>query len=468
MAVLLASTLLFVSGCFNAFIVVIISYLEKYRGFPWIMIYILSEWISIPLIFIFSLFYMWYYYCRYVEHEQTSSSIAITTHTFNLSFVQYYYYLIFPPMTKRFRISWMILDLRALASSTSYIFCMIAIMYIDSGDFILIQTVVLTVGNIIVGRVLFNEYLNATIIISLVVCIIGVICVCQPSYIFESFLSDDNNGTVDIRPVDTVGFIFALISGLLRVFTAGVCKYSKTSVDMPWLTLFTVSNIIGFFLSTVIFVAIITVMKFILDMPSGDIWYNFDYSGKSKYSYDDTMYGLLILGIGGFTFISAITGTLGWRLGDVGRLGMVINADIPVAYIAQMVLLNEDSNVLTYTGICLVFLSIIMIFYSQSQRDIDSETEEQGYQIISADDDTRLTGNACDSDAFYDLEFILQERNFQLTVPIDTTDSRIVVNHNIDDDSDSSISDCGDNYGAMAIAIGTSNHQDYNSVSICI
>ena len=43
---------------------------------------------------------------------------------------------------------------------------------------------------------------------------------------------------------------------------------------------------------------------------------------------------------------------IGYRLGNIGRLGIISNCDLVFAYIVDVVWLNEEENYVCYIGVC--------------------------------------------------------------------------------------------------------------------
>ena len=119
----------------------------------------------------------------------------------------------------------------------------------------------------------------------------------------------------------------------------------------------------------------------------------------------------------------------------IGKLGIIINADIPVSYLAQSIFLNEETNVFTYIGIVLVFVCVFCIFYAQWKDDndnynnIDNDIEMvdnnqlKDDNIDDVNNNINNTKNNTRDIAFYDWKFGYNERHLELTrMDIDNID----------------------------------------------
>ena len=402
MSYLLPSIILLFYSCVNAFVIVSIDYLEDY-GFPWVMIYIVTEWLTASIIFIFSLCYVAFKY-----HNRYDN---------NINFFKYYYYSIFPPFSPKYKSCWIIIILRAFTWAIAYVAYTIGTEYMNPGDFLLIQTATSTIGNIIIGYLFFNEKFKYKIIwFGLILCIIGVTFVCQPSFIWQYFSND-------YASVTLIGFVICILSGLRRVSTAVIVKYSKTSIseELPWMSFLCLGGIISLIFSTSIFI----IASFFYSNNNSIWWYSYN-----VIKYPDITLSLVSVGILGA--ITAILITVAYRIGDIGKLGVIVNADIPVSYLAQSIFLNEEVDVFTYIGIVLVFVCIFCIFYAQWKEENEhnnnnnemfeenNENIDNRNQLQLEDDNTK--DNTQDI-AFYDWKFGYNERHLeQMRMDIDVMD----------------------------------------------
>ena len=106
-------------------------------------------------------------FCTYAMHAQSKSDMQIQSNV-NYSSENYgflvYLWSVFPPVNKEYSKHWMILIIRSFSGVFCFTGLDIALMYLDSGDTILIQIVLVTLLNLLFGVIFFNEKLNKIII----------------------------------------------------------------------------------------------------------------------------------------------------------------------------------------------------------------------------------------------------------------------------------------------------------------
>ena len=271
-----------------------------------------------------------------------------------------------------------ILFLRGLTGSIAGLFFILSLVYLNTGDAVLIQTVIITIGNVLFGMYFFNETKSKWIFFSMIICIFGLILVCQPSFIFKS----DSSSSVSI-----IGFIFVSMSAICRLGPGILSKYAKR-LKINWFQLSIVAAIMATIVSTIVV---------IIEYAQNDghahgkkrnvIWmwdnYNADYIALSFVC--GCLLGLFVM-----------TYTIAFQFGIVSKLGILLNTDVIFAYILQILILNIIENGITYTGVVIVLTVCAFVFVIQWKESKKKNTKvEYNYQgdressISSSQDDCK-------------------------------------------------------------------------------
>ena len=277
--------------------------------------------------------------------------------TRKINFVSYIF-SIFPSISTTTRKEWTTLILRGVAVSGEIVFYMIALMYIQSGDGMVLRTTFSSFFGIFFGVLLFGEVLTIVIVVCLVVSVGGLILVCQPEFIFSNENSSDE--------ISGIGIVFVLLSATCRTGDRILMRYSG-DINVHWLTMLIIPYSVG-----VIWGIIQLVCMILIDGTSNmsDVWYN--WSPTSGQDYGLTLgvafYGILVT-CNEFFFI------IGYQNGNVGILGLITNFDIPVSYLLEIAILNVVDNGYVYLGAVIVVIAIVIIFWEQNRLSSNDDDE---------------------------------------------------------------------------------------------
>ena len=399
--------LIVVAALTNALMMVFTEYLEDVGG-KWYQAWVAEYWICFILIvwyWILSFAFNYFYYNeKIIDHENTtnatnniynantnysyhsldnnsnSNSNSNTNTNSNVNDSKYtsikhianhnsfleYLVSVFPPTDRKHGIHWTVLTIRSASAVGCFAFSNIALVYLDSGDTILIQIVLVTLLNLFFGIVFFNEKLNKIIIGAVVLCIIGLILVTRPTFIF---------GGSDYSTISTIGFIMVVISALLRGLSTGLLKYTHNGIDLSHDTVIIVSQFIMTFIVSVVYI-------FGVYVSSKQQWYsnvfivydNDNDNGTINDTEKQQFWSFLFVSLGILFFIWILTAVIGFRLGNIGRLGIIQNIEVIFTYLLDAVLLSESQNYLCYIGVVLTLAGCAIVFYEQHQNAIEETT----------------------------------------------------------------------------------------------
>ena len=285
-----------------------------------------------------------------------------------------YLFTVFPPIEEDFRRQWLVLIIRSLAGIGSFAGLDIALLYLDSGDTILIQVVLVTLMNISYSVVVYGEKLNRIIIVAIVVCLVGLLLVTQPSFLF---------GGESYDTVSIIGFVVVFLSSIMRALVTISIKYSNENVEMPHDTMIIVPQILmGLMVTIVYFFGII--------LPWLDWNANvFVIVGDSSSTSDErSLHSFYMVSLGFLFFIWIMAGVIGFRLGDLGRLGIIQNSEVVITYLFDALLLNEDQNFLCYLGVCLTLIGCAMVFYEHHATATRENEQNTNITIDNGSDST--------------------------------------------------------------------------------
>ena len=248
---------------------------------------------------------------------------------------------------------WFVLLFRGVCGVITNILYNVSLAYSEAGDVLLIEFVFTMLTSLLFGWIFFSEKYNSYILISVIICIGGTILVTQPSFIFG------NNSSVDT--MNFYGFIFISLGGIIRGFAQALIKHSFT-LEINWISIVLVPQLIG--CGIMIIVYIIGYFAFEWRLINDKIDNNVNYS-------------LLLLSIGLLGYLWYVFYTLAFRIGDIGRMGILQNCNIVFGYICGF-LINVSNNYVCYIGVVLVLISCVCIFVElRMTRDIDTTENEQ-------------------------------------------------------------------------------------------
>ena len=376
-----SSLIIFAALCKSIF-TVLTQYIESV-GSPWYQILFFTELIYFLLLVLFWVItYTRRYYITFRstkghvhlddESQQLESQSQSQSQSQAQSQLTYFETLVslFPRDKNVGCKAWGLLILRGVYGSGSFMFYVAALAYISSGDDVLIQTVIVTIGNVVFGIILFKESKSRLIIISLIICLIGLVFVCQPSFIFENIntSNNDNDNKESYTPISTIGFIFAILSGICRLGSGLTSKYAKV-YNLNWLVLSLIAGFISVSNAGVVFLIEYYFLFGSSNKDGGGGYWNFD-DNNAGYIAITFAIGLLIC-----LFVACYT--IAFQYGNVSRIGILFNTDIIFAYILQIPILNETENALTYVGVIIVLFVCIVVFVAQWKRSQESKQNRQ-------------------------------------------------------------------------------------------
>ena len=335
----------------------IVSYLET-NGLTWVQMALLAQCTAFPCICIMwvSMFISKYYFIKndndtflYNELPPSENCDVNNDNCNNVypsdSFLEYLF-SIFPKNKK----SWILSISRGFAMAFEDLFCIIALLYVEPGDALLLKTTFSSFSSIFLGIILFGERLTIIIFICGIVSVGGLILICQPQFVF----SNEN----DSDSLSWVGILFVIFASLCTTMDRLILRYSG-DIQVHWLAMIIIPYFISFVYAIVQFLLILLVYYF-KNMDLDEIWYSWS-------PFDDNEYGLtlcivlfgIVVILMEYLFIS------GYQNGDVGILGIIANFSVPTSYALEIILLNQIDNLYTYVGATVVILSIVCIFIEQ-------------------------------------------------------------------------------------------------------
>ena len=296
---------------------------------------------------------------RQTRPRSASNSVSIATsaekdiHDNHDTFLSYLL-SVFPPIDDEHIKHWCVLFVRSVCSLGSFAFLDIALDCLDSGDAMLIQTVLVTLLNFLLGYVVFSERINRIIAFALILCIVGLVLVVQPDFLFSK-TGDADSGT-QYDQISMLGFALIAGAALLRALSTTLVKYTR-DIQLSHTTVVVVPQII---------MSLILVVFYIYGVCSSEADWNaniFYVANGSKSMERLNTFLLVLLGI--LFFVWILTAVIGYRLGNIGRLGIVQNSDIVIAYVIEAWFFNETQNYICYIGVTLTLIGCVVVFYEQ-------------------------------------------------------------------------------------------------------
>ena len=290
--------------------------------------------------------------------------------TLTIANYKLYIFSLFPSKMKNDTIIWKWLCVRSVMGATSWIFYVVALVFLEPGDFILLQTVTITASGIIIGLIHFKEKITISLLISTILLIIGVLLVCQPSIIFGE----------NAQSISILGIIFAILAGIARVLS-GVAIKKLNQFNLHWLAISLPAQFLAALYSLIMFVIMIIFYQLNF-VDENEFWWN--WTNKSDYSNDEiSIYTLLLMSLGFCAFGWVISFTLAYLFGDVSWLSILMNSDVIMTYLMQIWILNQSDNWLVYVGVTLVMIACLFLLgqqYCNQQRD-SSQPDDNSSQI---------------------------------------------------------------------------------------
>ena len=367
---LLAICCLLIAALANVILTILLELAED-LGATWVQTFFFFEWTFFVLTF-----GSWFIYSIYIYYFSALRLEMTPDYTFSE-----YLATLFPQKSSSslYKKQWSVLILRGIFGVSAGACYNISLKYCESGDVILIQTATMSILTIFFGWMYFNESINYLIIVSLILAIVGMILVTQPTFIFGA--NDDSN------TMNSIGLIIILIGGGFRAGLQAILKHTK-NIQIKTETAILVPKMIT---------APFALVCYAIGML---IW---DWELITSYN-DNIWNNLILISVGAMWFLWAAMVTVGFRIGDIGRLGIISNSDIVIGYILQVIILNENDNYICYIGVALVCISCGIIFYEQIKI-IESENDPSSdlHLDVKKDDEQLLMADTIDHDSATDI-----------------------------------------------------------------
>ena len=186
------------------------------------------------------------------------------------------------------------------------------------------------------------------------------------------------------------------ISGIFRVINKSLLKYSK-ALDVHWLVVLLIGAIVKIAQSSVIFMIVALLSNI------NTAWYN--WYDKNENSYSNRTCGIITVLIISLLFVETgytVFNIKGYQIGNLGRLGLIANGDLIIAYLLQIWVLNENNNYITYIGVFIAIVAITILFYEQWQ--LNQPQQQQTYQEIATVDSDEMDENGHNDNNFNERE----------------------------------------------------------------
>ena len=324
-------------------VMLVLTEYSEYVGATWYQILFTEYWVN--LFFTFWYWILSFSYTYYFEFDRLKvKHNNLTSHLLS----------VFPPINASHVNHWLVLILRSIFALLCTVFLNIGLMYVSSGDCVLIESVVASITSFIFGFIFFNEKINKMIIFAFVLFVGGIILVTQPTFIFTS--------TNDSNAASSIGLFWVFLGSLTEGLSFVVIKCSQT-VELS---------------HTTVMIAPQAIMSFELLILYIYGWQVLNWN-SSIVSVENNIDKVLQLCIGFVFFVWLISAVIGFQLGNLGRVGMISNSNIVFAYMLQAVILNEFENYICYIGIVITLIGCVIVFYEQY--------EEQTDELLTDNDD---------------------------------------------------------------------------------
>ena len=346
---IIAAFIIILAACADATQTVLMEYLEA-KGISWIQVYLFSEFvvgIVVILVWIISFSYNYIYY----KCNNTNMDIKFFVSSYAYyGDVTYYNYImsIFPdvlPLTECYK-QWIALVIRTLLGLLLNVFLVASLLYCESGTMLLIETLTMTVATIVLGWTFFDEPIGKYVYSAFGICIIGIILVIQPDFIFNSGASDSDN-------CSWKGVVLTLCAGLTHGIMFSTVKWTNR-LNVSWASTVVVIKLIG----TILLVIVFAVCEEYLNLQLISKYNLVEINGIYIYTFMLISTGLLLL-----TYV--VLSTIAYQIGHIGRLSIIGNINIIIAYLLQSWWLNQTNNYICYIGVCITIFGCIVVFLEQ-------------------------------------------------------------------------------------------------------
>ena len=367
-----------------------IQYLED-SGLTWVQTFVICELSNLAYSCLFGfLFQSYQYYYQYHYNYYENEGLNNDNYKGKNSYTKFLF-SIFPEFkSSNDYLQWKTLIIRGITLGFTMQFYVIALLYLTAGDCLLLRTMIAAFTLMFVAIIYFKENVTFLVYIAFIFAIGGLILVCQPSFIFT--YENSNNG------VSALGLLFVFLSAFAQSGNKSLMKYSG-KIKLHWLSVL----IIGFIMSALlalINLLLVSCYYYLLFTNEGKdddsfeyIWQNNIWCNLSE--LDNTVKCVLFLY--GITFLGVKSCmVIGFQKGDLARVSIVANSDVPLTYILQDVLLHEHNNYITYIGATVVILSTIIIFWEKHQANTVAENINTDTNI---NENSSLISNSADSNS---------------------------------------------------------------------
>ena len=361
---LFAGSFLLIAALCKSIEAIFLEYLEL-KGAVWYQIYLFSS------VFGYICLIMYWLTSYTIQFSRNKNKVE-NNNTYNITYSAFLFAL-FPSLSISNLQVWKWLAMRGIIGGLSWIFYVIALIFLKPGDFILLQTATITIGGIILGMMIFGEKFTIAMFFSLLLLIAGVILVCQPSFIF---ITDDSGN------ISGIGLFFAFLAGFSRVIT-GIAVKKLKQFDLNWLSI----AIIGqtFSASLGIAITFVQIILYASDVTrENQFWWKYG-SGEGYTQSETSIYTFILIINGVVTFVWIISYTLAYLFGDIGWLSIITNSDVVMTYLMQILFLNEDDDWFAYVGVVCVIVACCILLgeqYWKGKNDVNTTSSSQHNRMV--------------------------------------------------------------------------------------
>lgn len=324
---------------------VMVEYLTTSCGITWMLTLYIQYYLGtllMTLSWILWFFFEYYYGCVEQGLGEVNNHTSFTSYLLS----------IFPSINENDKQKWFVLIFRSLCGVLSLLNYDIALSYSNAGDVLLIEFVTTMLISILFGWIFFKEKYNVIVLMCLISCLGGGILVIQPTLIFGTGR--------EIETMNFYGFIFIFISGVIRGIAQALIKHSFV-IKVHWISIILIPQLLGCIV--LLFIFIIGSLLLDWSLISDDIFDN---------NNNNNNYVLLLLcGTGLMYYLFYTLCTLSFRIGNIGRLGIIQNSNIVFGYLFSTIL-GVEINYICTIGIILVLTAFVVMFFEMKTYDDDN------------------------------------------------------------------------------------------------
>ena len=397
---------------FSCFINVCMVFLVKYwerKGFKWYNIAVITQ-SSACFYYIF----LWLIY-------SAVSAVWINNSKFKTQLLS-----IFPSKSnKNFKKIWCQIIINGIVYGFQLQAKYIALLYCTGGDASVLYVGCVSVVSIIAGKFFFVDKINKFVIIALLLALVGLVLIIQPSLLFKNNL---NSSTVSY-----IGVIFTVVASFFNVGNKMFIKYSgylgnsknkndKSGTKIDWYCLSMMTTIIAFIVYMIEYSIFIIYCNYstISSYNKNELFKNdWNYvlyqtvlsdSGTHSNEYDITL--SLTLYVSGLLPVSCqLFKVIAFRMGQFSHISLIANIKSVFAYLIDAWLFNTVESILSYVGSATLLCSVLLVTSTQIKSKIQDQDSKFDYQIIPH---LPNIDNSTDKEKEQEKEKDKEENRFQL------------------------------------------------------